>query len=125
MAPYKGTGVRLSLNWETLSGAEPAHWQWFPLPPRPTWTTLLPARLDIWKCGVQPGGKVMNADDFANGKMLGQSVRQESIVVNRAKGQTVASQYCSTNAPDTIFGQAGLSHTLPTYSQSLDCGHLV
>lgn len=31
----------------------------------------------------------MNADDFANGKMLCQSVRQESIVVNRVKGQTV------------------------------------
>jgi hypothetical protein len=31
----------------------------------------------------------MNADDFANGKMLGQAVRQESIVVNRAKGLTV------------------------------------
>ena len=31
----------------------------------------------------------MNVDDFANGKMLCQSVRQESIVVNRVKGQTV------------------------------------
>jgi hypothetical protein len=31
----------------------------------------------------------MNADDFGNGKMLGQAVRQESIVVNRAKGLTI------------------------------------
>ncbi len=31
----------------------------------------------------------MNLDDFANGKMLGQAVRTESIVVNKAKGLSV------------------------------------
>ncbi len=31
----------------------------------------------------------MNVDDFANGKMLGQAVRQETIVVNKARGLTV------------------------------------
>jgi hypothetical protein len=31
----------------------------------------------------------MNFDDFANGKMLGHIVRQETIVVNKSKGQTV------------------------------------
>jgi hypothetical protein len=52
-------------------------------------------------------------------------VDQFSIGLLQPLQQDIASQYCSTNAPDTIFGQAGLSHTLPTYSQSLDCGHLV
>lgn len=31
----------------------------------------------------------MKADDFANGKMFGQAIRQETIVVNKTKAQTI------------------------------------